>query len=140
MQETFRLLATNGGLSRLSEVIQCTDQRGRAKELFHGLVLPFLKTITHSKVAASITLEEHIGTVYNFLYGRQGDRANKIFNFVTQVLTQEQATCTTANIETILTALSNIVEGNSHALVNSDLKSVAELFLGHVDFEEMQNP
>lgn len=140
MQETVRLLASEGGLSRLNEIIKCTDNRGRAKEVLSNLVLPTLQIITHHKVVASMILEDRIGTIYNFLYGRQGDRANKVFAFIAKVLAEEPTVCTVSSIEIFLTALSNMIEGNGHALVNHNLKYIAESLLGFVNFKETQNP
>ena len=57
--------------------------------VFSTQVLPFLETVTHPNVLSSSVLESTVGTIYNFLFGLNGDRATKILKFVGEVISRQ---------------------------------------------------
>ena len=119
MQETIRLLASERGLVRIKEIVvrdwKVSEIKGR--QLFLTLILPLFQVITDPQVVASIMLEDHLGTICNFLYGRQGERATVLFTFIAQMFVSvidDEISCS-SNLETVLKVLSSVVEWNNHA-------------------------
>jgi hypothetical protein len=72
------------------------------KGIFQNEILPFLETITHPNVLASLVLEKSVGTIYSFVFGIEGKRAGE---------TRQ------SNLEVSLIFFSRIVELNSTAFV-----------------------
>ncbi|KAK5203655.1 hypothetical protein LTR41_010534 [Exophiala xenobiotica] len=131
MQETVLLLARDGGLQRIKQVadrsLENMGQEHRRK-YFHEQVMPLLKTITHPQVMASALLDTAIGTINNFLYGQQGRRAVEFFGNAATMLEQhltEDDGVIGLNIGSVVFAFSNVIDSNTHTLVNEDLASIA---------------
>ncbi|EMC99766.1 hypothetical protein BAUCODRAFT_348596 [Baudoinia panamericana UAMH 10762] len=140
MQEVIALLASAGGCVRIKEVSeQHYDDLDDAQlsRLFNGQILPFLKAITHKNVMASLLLEQRLMTIYNVLYGGDGQRAAALFSAAVKHLqclgltdpTNGNAPNTAAidGIETTVIALHKLVEVNTQAQVHDGLKTVAEM-------------
>ncbi|KAI9789612.1 MAG: hypothetical protein M1816_005921 [Peltula sp. TS41687] len=131
MQETILSLASDGGLQRIRELTnQCSNSDSeRRKAAFSSGILPFFQTITHPNVLMSTMLETPLGTIYNYLYGLQGERVLGLFKFINELLvaTEDPDLFSCGNMETIIAVLANITDRNTHALVNEGLHSVVDI-------------
>ncbi|TKA68558.1 hypothetical protein B0A55_11214 [Friedmanniomyces simplex] len=139
VQEVLALLASEGGCMRVKEIAeQRFDQLTAAQtaRIFDVQFLPFFKIITHKNVASSYVLAPRIMTVYNVVYGENGQRGAQLFRAVaTHLQTLEltkaddlsAADCKTADaVETSLAVLYKLVEVNTEAQINDELKLVVE--------------
>ncbi|KIV79097.1 hypothetical protein PV11_06683 [Exophiala sideris] len=131
MQETVLLLANNGGLHRIKQLSdRHFDGLGheQRQKVFKDQIIPFLKCITHQRVSTSTLLDVPLGTINNFLYGAQGQRTVKFFSTTAAILQEHSSQNETAasQVEPIVSAFSNIIDSNTHALVNEDLAAIAE--------------
>lgn len=140
MQETVLLLAREGGLQRIKQVtdrsLESLGQEQRRK-YFHEQVMPLLKIITHPQAMASALLDTAIGTINNFLYGQQGQRAVKFFGSAATMLQQhltEDDDATGLNVGSVVSAFSNVIDSNTHTLVNENLAPIA-----HILFDLVQS-
>ncbi|KAK4579812.1 hypothetical protein LTR86_000013 [Recurvomyces mirabilis] len=84
MQETISLLATEGGLKRISELVSERDLHkmpdARFRMSFQNEILPLLRAISHSRVLASTMLESRLAVVHSHLFGNLGARAVVLFS------------------------------------------------------------
>ncbi|OAL28194.1 hypothetical protein AYO20_09522 [Fonsecaea nubica] len=130
MQETVLILAKDGGLQRIKQVVErsmdgmsLTTRRKMIKEQ----AIPLCQVITHQHVLASTLLEVHVGTIYNFIYGVQGQRAVQFFKtLIATIADCSQVDILPSEIEAVVKAFSNIIDCNTHALVNDDLRLLAD--------------
>ncbi|KAK5129238.1 hypothetical protein LTR08_003723 [Meristemomyces frigidus] len=139
MQEVMVLLASNGGLQRISELVdQPFDRLSNAQliRIFNTQILPVFKIITHKNVVASVVLGPRLMTIYNIIYNGDGERAVSLFSAVTKhlltlslvdVYDNEAANDATVDaLENTLAALYKLVEINTQAQVHDGLKLAVE--------------
>ena len=140
-QSVIRELASEGGLFRVSELIDCGDLEHDLEEGFRAFEerqLPFLRIITHIDVLSSLVLQKSLGDIYVFLHGVRGRRAVKWFNDLTGILQAKARTMqiTETSNDTyswaaiILTALSQLLDVSQSASVNQDLHPVVDTLQG----------
>ncbi|KAI7220673.1 hypothetical protein KC333_g2243 [Hortaea werneckii] len=141
MQEVIVLLASEGGVQRIIELLEQPLDKVHPDiltRLFDSQIIHFLQVITHKNVMASAILKPRLTTIYNIVWGEGGQQAIKLFSAVAQHLQtlrlmgqeEESSTNTTAihAIECALTALDKLIEVNTSAQVHDGLKRVAEAF------------
>ncbi|KAI7714755.1 hypothetical protein KC353_g6625, partial [Hortaea werneckii] len=141
MQEVIVLLASEGGVQRIIELLEQPLDKCHPDilaRLFNTQIICFLEIITHKHVTASAILKPRLTTIYNIVWGEGGQQAIKLFSGVAQHLQtlrlmgqgEESSTNTTAihAIECALTALDKLIEVNTSAQVHDGLKQVAEAF------------
>ncbi|KAF2767292.1 P-loop containing nucleoside triphosphate hydrolase protein [Teratosphaeria nubilosa] len=139
MQEVIIMLASQGGLQRILELTgkdfaQLTEQQLR--RIFENQILPMFKAITHKNVIGSIILLPRLMTIYNILYGGDGEQAARMFGAVASILRAMTLTDPNAEnavdaesidvVETCLIAFAKLVEVNTEAQIHHGLKLVAE--------------
>ena len=131
-QETILLLAKEAGLRTIEQVTTRDLQDmeiERSKKILKSQVIPLCQAITHPQVISSALLETALGTINNFIYGTQGQRAIKFFQSVLAiVLTEGQAAASSSEFEALLHAFANIIDGNTNALLIDNLKPLADTF------------
>lgn len=130
MQEVITSLSSDGGLSRLGELLNAdftllTDDA--LGTVFMDQLLPFLRIISHDDVLSSQVLEGRHATLCNYLYGVNGKRSVNLFRAATRSLTLVDEI--SADVEPCLIAMSVVVEVNGSAHVNDDLRSAAETLI-----------
>ncbi|OAG40421.1 hypothetical protein AYO21_05321 [Fonsecaea monophora] len=130
MQETVLILAKDGGLQRIKQVVE-RSMDGMSLDMRRKMIkeqaIPLCQVITHQHVLASTLLEVHVGTIYNFIYGVQGQRAVQFFKtLVATIADCSQVDILPSEIEAVVKAFSNIIDCNTHALVNDDLRLLAD--------------
>ncbi|KAK0307764.1 hypothetical protein LTR82_015801 [Friedmanniomyces endolithicus] len=138
-QETITYLASNGGCLRILELAgQHVQLRNNAQfsRTFIMQILPFFKTITHTDVTTSIILAPRLTTIYNVLYGPDGERAVSLFAAVVQYLqtltfneedrSNPISPSSLEALETSLAAFEKLVEINTAAQVHDGLKLSVE--------------
>ncbi|KAK3617941.1 hypothetical protein LTR22_026545 [Elasticomyces elasticus] len=102
--------------------------------IFEAQLLPFFKVITHKNVSASLILVPRLMTLYNIVYGENGDRAVRLFTATAEHLSAmslmnsgDVETVDQSNaeaIETTLAVMDKLVEVNTNAMVHGELKAV----------------
>ncbi|KAF3387285.1 NFX1-type zinc finger-containing protein 1 [Penicillium rolfsii] len=132
MQAVVKTLADEDGLRCIRELVE-QDFDGmpnnRKGTLFSTEVLPFLETVTHPNVLSSLVLEDSVGTIYNVLFGLNGDRAAKILKFIGDVISREAIGETKSwQLEVSLLFFSRLVDLNSTALIQEHLQEEAQRF------------
>ncbi|KAK2755769.1 hypothetical protein FQN54_005919 [Arachnomyces sp. PD_36] len=129
MQQVVTLLANEGGLQRINELAQ-QDLDGlfgkRGAEVFSSQIIPLYQVISHPSIVVSAILEQAVGTLYNYLYGINGQRAIKLFSFVVRTL--EAGEFPPDNIETCVAVFSQMIDINVNATVNEHLHGPAKAF------------
>ncbi|RMX78328.1 hypothetical protein D0869_09171 [Hortaea werneckii] len=141
MQEVIVLLASEGGVQRIIELLEQPLDKCHPDilpRLFNTQIICFLEIITHKHVTVSAILKPRLTTIYNIVWGEGGQQAMKLFSAVAQHLQtlrlmgqgEGSSTNTTAihAIECALTALDKLTEVNTSAQVHDGLKRVAEAF------------
>ena len=83
MQETISLLATEGGLKFIGELVNErsfeTMKDDALIRIFEAQFIPFFKTLCQKNVVSSAMLEDRRATIHNYLYGVDGVRATVLF-------------------------------------------------------------
>ncbi|KAF9886779.1 hypothetical protein FE257_011156 [Aspergillus nanangensis] len=134
LQEVIQCLSTEAGLKRIQELVERefgSIPASAKRELFVNQTLPFIKTITHQNVLASLVMEQAVGTIYNCLYGIAGRRGEPFLGFLASVVQLEiemEGQAASAYLELSLLVFWKIVELNSTAFIQESLKSVAQRF------------
>lgn len=131
VQEVITTLSSEGGLARLGEMLNrnWNDLIDDALQVvFKEQLLPFMRIVAHETVLSSSVLETRHATLLNYLYGVNGRRSVSVFGAVIRGLTydDEQAA---ADFEPCLIALSAMLETNTTAQVNDDLRAVVETMI-----------
>lgn len=139
VQETITHLASNGGCVRILELVGENFQLGNHAQFsrtFSMQILPFFKTITHTNVLTSVILASRVMTIYNVLYGPDGERSVSLFRAVVQYLQtlafngEDPSTSASPSsleaLETSLAAFEKLVEINTAAQVHDGLKRSVE--------------
>jgi hypothetical protein len=132
MQVVVKTLADEDGLRCVRELVEQEFDgmaNNRKGTVFSTQVLPFLETVTHPNVLSSLVLESSVGTIYNVLFGLNGDRAAKILNFIKDVISREAIGETKFwQLEVSLLFFSRLVDLNSTALIQEHLQEQAKKF------------
>ncbi|KAE8358023.1 hypothetical protein BDV27DRAFT_169851 [Aspergillus caelatus] len=130
-QEVIQCLSHEGGLQRIQELIQrdyCLMPNVTKRDVFQKQFLPFLESITHHKVLASLVMEEFVVKIYNCIYGPAGHRAEPFLNFLADVVQLDvelHSDATSTYLELALLVFCKIIELNSTAFIQESLKPVA---------------
>ncbi|KAK5674024.1 hypothetical protein LTS10_013215 [Elasticomyces elasticus] len=137
MQEVVTLLASEGGCLRVRELAAQDFAQLPPKQytrIFEAQLLPFFKVITHKNVDSSLILTKRLMTLYNIVYGENGDRAVRLFTAAAEHLSAmslmkfgDVETVDQSNaeaIETTLAVMDKLVEVNTNAMVHDELKAV----------------
>ncbi|KJX96293.1 nf-x1 finger and helicase domain containing protein [Zymoseptoria brevis] len=142
VQETITLLTSEGGLLRVSEVLEQpfeTLTNNQYARYLSTQLLPLLKVFTHTKVLSSSLLRAKVATVYNVVYAGDGngERAIALFSSLAGHLAEifMPKTASGANnpdnlqlesLETAIVAFSVLLEFNTPAHGNAGLVPPAE--------------
>ncbi|KAI9376161.1 hypothetical protein BJX61DRAFT_531109 [Aspergillus egyptiacus] len=134
LQEVIQCLSKEGGLRRIQELVERdfgSISASTKRDLFVNQVVPFMETITHPSVLASLVMEQAVGTIYNCLYGIGGRRAQPFLAFLASAVQLEIETegkAASTYLEQSLLVFWKIVELNSTAFLQASLKPVAQRF------------
>ncbi|SMQ51354.1 unnamed protein product [Zymoseptoria tritici ST99CH_3D7] len=149
VQETITLLTSEGGLLRVSEVLEQpfeTFSNSQYARYLSTQLLPLLTVFTHTKVLSSSLLRAKVATVYNIIYAGDGngERAIALFSSLAGHLA-EVFMPKTANglitadnlqlesLETAIVAFSTLVEFNTPAHNNAGLVPPTEQLAAILD-------
>lgn len=130
MQQVINSLAGEGGLVRLGEFLNSDLNRMDDETLsrtFAERLLPFFSIVSHDSVLSSQLVEARRGTLLNYIYGVNGQRALALFRAAARGLASLDAMQT--SYEPCIITLSAVFEINTSAQVNDDLKEIAETLL-----------
>lgn len=131
-QEAVKKLATDAGLVFVRELTDRHTQTVPGKDLYMSLwndqVKPFFELITHTRVVDSPVLEQHVATIFNFLYGVGGSRVARLSGFVVCLVESwPPANLETSRLEAValyLAVLSKIIECNTNAIVDTHFPDI----------------
>ena len=88
-QQIIKGLASNPGLHMIRSLVNSLGdtlpEKARQRRLM-SCVVPFLQIISHANVLYSFVLENHLETIYNYLFGPSGRRSVTLFAFCASVL------------------------------------------------------
>ena len=131
-QDVIQALAREGGLMRIRELVEQDFESMatmRKEEIFDMQMLPFLEIVSHPNVLLSLVLEQAVGTIYNYLFGFNGERASGLLKYISDVLeTANKGGDCVSRFGVSVHVFSNIVDLNSTALVQESLKVQAKRF------------
>jgi hypothetical protein len=118
MQDVIRSLSSEGGLKRVQELIERKFDNMPTTantDIFACQILPFLRTVSHPNVLASLVLEQAVGTIYNFIFGIDGRRTIPLFSYILGVLEAagKSEETTVIFLERSLIVFSQILDINS---------------------------
>ncbi|CUS14855.1 unnamed protein product [Tuber aestivum] len=84
IQQLIRDLGSERGLRRIAQIVETTFAPGYSIQRlsFKKHAIPFLKVMAHESMRNSLTLEREVGTIFNFLYGYNGQRGTGFFRQV----------------------------------------------------------
>lgn len=126
--------AREGGLARIKELVEQDFESMstiKREDAFRTQMLPFLEIVSHPNVVSSLILEQPVGTIYNFLYGYNGERATNLLKYICDVVAAANNDEDRASqFEVSVHVFSKIVDLNSTALVQESLKAQAKRFEG----------
>ncbi|KAI9691183.1 MAG: hypothetical protein M1822_008803 [Bathelium mastoideum] len=137
MQRVITLLAQEGGLRRIDEVVSAIPSVSISfqKKFFTEVVLPFLQTVSHERVLASAVLEAPLTKIMQFVYGPNGHRAIEFFTIIFALpkpsaldppgLDLGDAAAAVLYEPSIL-VLSKIIDLNGGALINEEIHQLVE--------------
>lgn len=141
MQEVIVLLASEGGVQRIIELLDQPLDKVHPEiltRLFDSRIIHFLEVITHNNVTASAILKPRLTTIYNIVWDKGAERAIRLFSAVAQHLQALRLsgqdgdgsinTAAIHAIECTLIAFDKLIEVNTEAQVHDELKAVAEAF------------
>jgi hypothetical protein len=148
LQEVVTLLTSEGGLLRIDELLNQPFSSLSPSQLARVIdkqLLPFLKIFTHAKVLGSILLRARVITVYNVLYASDGtgERAISLFTVLATHLSNYAIIHTSDQdyedgskddgeiieaVDTILAALSMLVDVNTAAQTDTGFIAIADAF------------
>ncbi|KAI5848750.1 hypothetical protein DFP73DRAFT_583390 [Morchella snyderi] len=141
-----RLVAKDNIGRELIEQVVKNDYSGSRLVLDYLLIsVPFLLVLTHPDLINSLSIDRHVGTIYNYLYGTDGSTCLTFFRNLATQLENEAAidarksaiwkSDDTEKPMSFTKALACIVEGlrhtlkrNLHAAFNEDYKTLAESY------------
>jgi hypothetical protein len=138
MQEVVTCLSSEGGLARLGEMLNADYSNlsdDRLHIVFKDQLLPFMRIVAHEDVLSSAILESRHADILIYLYGINGKRSVAVFGAIIRALTYSEGI--SADLEPCLIALSALLEANGSALVNDDLRPIAETMIALADEREL---
>ena len=135
-QQVITKLATEGGLTRIHEVVQHLSDDENAlgissDSVFTLELLPLLRTLSHSHVSASLILEGPLETILTFIHGPAGKRGKTIFEFAAQKLeerVQAGASDSAEELEACVVVLARVVDLHSSAALSGELQNALHTF------------
>ncbi|KAI1151943.1 hypothetical protein F4825DRAFT_476537 [Nemania diffusa] len=144
LQETIRLLASEGGLLSIRELVEqriplCRSDAARL-ELWRTSVRPLFNMLAEKRVTHSTLLEMPTGAIYNAIFGYNGSRLQPLYGFLLsvannwhiQIISNEDGR-KSEFLEVCTSTLARIVDCNTQALVNDVIPPIIEAFKVSLD-------
>ncbi|KAI0468176.1 hypothetical protein F4859DRAFT_524665 [Xylaria cf. heliscus] len=144
LQETVKLLASEGGLLSIRELVEyhiplCRTDAHR-HELWRTCVRPLFAMMTETRVIRSTLLEAYTGAIYNAILGYNASRLQPLYDFLLCVSDSWRAPIISDKdglksefLELCTSTLARIVGCNTQALVNDAIPPIVERFKTSLD-------
>ncbi|KAL4908894.1 hypothetical protein BDW74DRAFT_187382 [Aspergillus multicolor] len=135
-------LATEEGLAEVRPIVETKFSAGYSvtTPMFDPHCVLFLRLITHRNVLRFLAVERAVGTIYNVIYGPNGDRAASFFQTVMNCLSSENRNPgDTSCLEALLLvsrAFLHLLTSNQGAFIRHEFKEIAENLSAHYKVEE----
>jgi hypothetical protein len=141
-QEVILKLASDGGLQRISELVEIVEDpdnaRGPAQRLvFNKLLLPLFELMSLPSIKRSYILEAPLATLLTYCFGIGGRRAAVIFDFtlkaIDNMLNGDDVGTTSTALHAALSVFADIAATNGTATISTQLQDLANRFQACVD-------
>ncbi|KAI3325376.1 hypothetical protein HD806DRAFT_446443 [Xylariaceae sp. AK1471] len=144
LQETVKLLASEGGLLSIRELIECRIPLCRSDaariELWRQCVRPLFAMLTEKKVTHSTLLEMSTGAIYNAILGYNASRLQPLYDFLFSIadkwhkpIISDKDGQKSEFLEFCTAILARVVDCNTQALVNDTIPPIVERFKALLD-------
>lgn len=143
-----KYLATENGLTRVRRIVETkfSTRYSVTTPMFDPHCLLFLRLITQKNVLQSLAVEKDVGTIYNVIYGLNGNRAVLFFqNMVSCLQGTEQKSDNTdqggasSRLEPLLlisAAFLHVLTVNQSASIRTEFKELAKSLGAYFDVSE----
>ncbi|KAL4882526.1 hypothetical protein BJY04DRAFT_217020, partial [Aspergillus karnatakaensis] len=127
MQDVIRYMSEEHGLRYIQQLVErdfASLPLPSRTDIFKAQMMPFLEIISHPKVLSSLVAEHPLGTIYNFIYGIGGTRAESFIStlcFALQSLREDDETRADW-LEGSLAVFSRMMFVNSSAFAQAGLQ------------------
>lgn len=139
-QEVITALASEGGLVRIRELVDCPfDEWSDAvvARYFRGSVVPFFQLLCHKNVERSALLEARVAGIYTYLFGPTGQRAVILLTASAQYLAtvseKESKVDARVAFEAITAVFAKIMDINATAQLIEPLGAVADTVMAFIE-------
>ncbi|RYC63358.1 hypothetical protein CHU98_g2843 [Xylaria longipes] len=144
LQETVKLLASEGGLLSICELIErhiplCRSDAHRL-ELWRECVRPLFTMMAEARVTRSTLLEVYTGAIYNAILGYNASRLQPLYEFLLSIsdnwrapIINDKDGLKSEYLELCTSTLTKIVDCNTQALVNDAIPLIVERFKASLD-------
>ncbi|KAI0451030.1 hypothetical protein F5B21DRAFT_528337 [Xylaria acuta] len=144
LQETVKLLASEGGLLSIRELIErhiplCRSNTHRL-EFWRAYVRPLFSMMAEARVTRSTLLEFYTGAIYNAILGYNASRLQPLYDFLLSISDNWRAPIISDKdgpksefLELCTSTLAKIVDCNTQALVNDAIPPIVERFKASLD-------
>ncbi|KAI0096773.1 hypothetical protein GGR51DRAFT_578672 [Nemania sp. FL0031] len=144
LQETIKLLASEGGLLSIRELIErhiplCRSDAARL-ELWRNSVRPLFSILAEKRVTNSTLLEMSNGVIYNTLFGYNASRLQPLCDFLLSIaynwrslVIDDKDGQLSEFLELCTSILAKIVDCNTQALVNDAIPPIVHRFKASLD-------
>lgn len=132
IQQLIRDLGSESGLRRISQIVEGSFSSAYTVRgfSFKRHCIPFLKIVAHEEMKSSLILEREVGTIFNFIYGHNGQRGITFFKEVATGVSQLSGS---GDKELFEEALSAATSALFHTLNMNQSASVQEAFKAIVE-------
>ncbi|KAH7304152.1 hypothetical protein B0I35DRAFT_152968 [Stachybotrys elegans] len=135
-QDAIKYLADEDGLSFIAELADHhTHKLGNeinGMEFWTTEVKPLFQLLTHDRVVTSLSLEQQVAILFNFVHGVGGSRMVRLFGCITKVVQSWLPTATDMSCmevaELSLAVLSKILDYNTTVIINASISGLVASF------------
>ncbi|RDW81247.1 uncharacterized protein DSM5745_04804 [Aspergillus mulundensis] len=127
-------LATEDGLAQVRRIVETKFSAGYSvtTPMFDPHCVLFLRLITHKNVLQSLAVEKAVGTIYNVIYGLNGNRGVSFFRTAMDCLNSEnrnpgEISCLEAFL-LVSRAFLHLLTSNQGAFIRPEFEGLAESF------------
>lgn len=129
-QEILQLLASSKGLDRIRHLVDQKYKFGEkplpSHKIFPDQLLPLFNIISNAEVLMSAVLEQYVSTLFTFLYGISGRRAETILQWSSEAITSQhnsepESEELDAAIHVTMVVVTKILDCNRNAQLDTNL-------------------
>lgn len=152
-QDVVRDIGSERGLQRIRQIVESDfilSAYSVTKPRFQSHCVLFLKLISHDAMQSSLVLEAAVGTIYNVIYGHDGNRGITFFRNVSENLLKSRASPGDSQgfegedafeeaLAATASALLNTIRLNQTAAVRAEFKDIVQTLGSCYDQDESKH-